>query len=288
MLICFFGWRWIFPSRWRNAILPQIDPFAVRKLPAALFNLVFPDECRVCGKTLQQVSRIPVCPACLQAPQPLIAEFFCIDCKTAFLNASPLDEAGRCGLCRRGLTGFDASYSFGEYDGTLRKLIHLFKYSHMQPLAGPLGKMILSVLPRETRFDMVVPMPLHWARQWKRGFNQSELLARVVSRRTGIPLIRAVRRRRATPPQAGLSNAQRRTNVAGAFRIRKRSPMRGRHVLLVDDVMTTGATLSACASALKRAGAGRVTVLTLARVDRRRSSIAASNVASEFISREPG
>jgi ComF family protein len=158
----------------------------------------------------------------------------------------------------------------------------------MRPLAAPLGKMLLSVLPRECRFDMVVPMPLHWARQWRRGFNQSELLARVVAKRIGSPLMRVIRRRRATPPQAGLSNAQRRTNVAGAFMVRKRALVKDRHILLVDDVMTTGATLSACAAVLKRAGAGRVTVLTLARVDRRRSSIAASKVASDFISREPG
>jgi ComF family protein len=158
----------------------------------------------------------------------------------------------------------------------------------MQPLAAPLGKMILSVLPRESRFDMVVPMPLHWVRQWKRGFNQSDLLARVVSKRIGSPVMRVIRRRRATPPQAGLSNAQRRTNVAGAFIVRKRAVIKGRNILLIDDVLTTGATLSACASVLKRAGAGRVTVLTLARVDRRRSSIAASKVESDFISREPG
>ncbi|HUS07378.1 MAG TPA: ComF family protein [Bryobacteraceae bacterium] len=241
-----------------------------------MFNLVFPDECRVCEKTLHEFSRVPVCSACLQDSKPLLADYFCIDCKTPFLNASPLDENGRCGLCRRGLTGFDATYSFGEYEGTLRKLIHLFKYSHMQPLAKPLGKMLLSVLPRENRYDMVVPMPLHWLRRWKRGFNQSQLLARVVAGRLGTPLVSALRRKRATLPQAGLSNAQRRSNVAGAFVVRKRAIVKDRHILLVDDVMTTGATLAASASALKRAGASRITVLTVARVDRRKSSGAAN------------
>jgi len=113
-------------------------------------------------------------------------------------------------------------------------------------------------------------MPLHWFRQWRRGFNQSDLLAREVARRCGAPVVSAVRRVRATAPQAGLSNTRRRANVAGAFVVRRLAALRDRRVLLVDDVMTTGATASACAGAIKRAGARHVTVLTLARVDRRR------------------
>jgi ComF family protein len=248
-----------------------------------VFNLVFPDDCRVCGTPLHEVSRIPVCADCLSSPAPLVAEYFCIDCKTPFLNAYPLDENGRCGLCRRGLAGFDAAFSYGEYDGTLRKLIHLFKYDRLKPLARPLGKLLASALPREWKYDMVVPIPLHWRRGWERGFNQSELLAKVLSARLGAPMLRAVRRRRRTPSQAGLTNAQRRTNVAGAFVCNKRFSVRDRHVLLVDDVLTTGATASACAAVLKRAGAKRVTVLTLARVDRRKSTVVSSTSDSPFI-----
>jgi ComF family protein len=174
-------------------------------------------------------------------------------------------------LCRRGLAGFDAAISYGEYSGALRQLIHLFKYAKVSTLADEFGTLLSRALPREQRFDVLVPMPLHWMRRWHRGFNQSELLARALSRRTGIPVSNAMRRRRSTPPQAGLTNAERRTNVAGAFAVRSRKAVEGKHVLLIDDVLTTGATASACASVLKRAGAKRVSVLTLARVDRRKT-----------------
>ena len=179
-------------------------------------------------------------------------------------------------MCRRGLTGFDAAFSYGEYEGRLRQLIHLFKYGRLKPLARPLGKLLASALPRDWRYDMVIPMPLHWRRSWERGFNQSELLARVVAERLGAPLVNAVCRKRRTPSQAGLTNAQRRTNVAGAFACSKKFSVKDLHVLLVDDVLTTGATASACAAVLKRAGAKRVTVLTLARVDRRKSTVVSS------------
>ena len=185
------------------------------------------------------------------------------------MNPYPLGDDGRCALCRLGLNRFDAAYSFGGYEGVLRKLIHLFKYGKVRPLARPLGALLAAALPREERFDAVTPMPLHWLRHWRRGFNQAELLAREVSRRTGVPLIKPVRRRRATAPQAGMTNAQRRTNVAGAFAVR--GDLTGLRLLLIDDVATTGATANACAAALKRAGAARVALLTLARVDRRMS-----------------
>jgi len=164
---------------------------------------------------------------------------------------------------------FDAVYCFGWYEGVLRELIHLFKYGRMQPLSKTLSAHLLSALPLDQGFDVVVPMPLHWRRQWQRGFNQSGLLARAVAMRRGLEVAHAVRRTRATATQAGLSHAGRRANVARAFRVRKPRAIEGRRVLLVDDVITTGATASACAAALKRAGAKSVTVLALARVDRR-------------------
>lgn len=114
-----------------------------------------------------------------------------------------------------------------------------------------------------------MPVPLHWRRRLERGFNQSELLAEAVARRYGQRPVHAIRRRRHTEAQAGLSNAGRRTNVAGAFAVVRKDAVAGRRIILVDDVMTTGATAAACARALKRAGAQRVVLITLARVDRR-------------------
>jgi len=172
-------------------------------------------------------------------------------------------------LCRLGLNGFDAAYSFGAFEAELRELIHVFKYGQVESLAGPLGRFLALALPRTEQFDVVVPMPLHWLRRWKRGFNQSELLAREIAKRSCVPVKSFVRRTKATTPQAGLTNAKRRANVKGAFRVRRPDRVRGLRILLVDDVMTTGATASACARALKECGAARVVLLTVARVDRR-------------------
>jgi ComF family protein len=165
--------------------------------------------------------------------------------------------------------GFDAAYSFGFYEGELRELVHLFKYGRVQTLAKPLGRLLALALPREESFDVIVPMPLHWRKRWQRGFNQSALLAHEMSRRTHIPVKNALRRVRFTATQAGLTNAKRRQNVSGAFRAKRERALDGQRVLLVDDVMTTGATAASCARALKIAGARQVTLLTLARADRR-------------------
>ncbi|MBZ5603877.1 MAG: ComF family protein [Acidobacteriia bacterium] len=240
----------------------------------------------MCGQSLQEVSRIPVCSRCLHDPAPLEAEFFCVACRTPFLNRFPLDETGRCSLCRLGMTGFDEVFAYGFYEGSLRKLIHVFKYSGVQPLAKPLGALLARALPRERGFDLIVPMPLHWRRRWNRGFNQSALLAREISRRWNVPMANAVRRRRATSAQAGLSNAKRRANVRGVFQAKQR--LDGMRVLLVDDVLTTGATASACARVLKRAGASHVTVLALARTDRRTNlDLPQTVTAAAAGSREP-
>lgn len=270
---CIFPGLW--PSRWLSVPEPVFDSTAWRRTAAEIFALVFPGECRLCNAPLDDISRIPVCRRCLDLPQPLMAEHFCASCRTPFLNRSPLDEEGRCALCRLGVTAFDEAYSFGEYDGVLRGLIHLFKYSGVTPLGPALGEFLSRALPRDTRFDLLVPMPLHWRRLWRRGFNQSALLGRELSRRTGIPVGNVLRRRRATPAQAGLTSAARRNNVAGAFVVRGGNRLDGRHVVLIDDVLTTGATATAAAAALKRGGARRVTVLTVARVDRRKGSLAA-------------
>jgi ComF family protein len=202
----------------------------------------------------------------MNTPEPLSAEFFCASCRTPFQNSFPLDAAGRCALCRSGLRGFDAAYSFGAYEGVLRELIHLYKYGKVRTLARPLSGWLAQALPRDEAFDALVPVPLYWRRRWQRGFNQAELLARGLSRRTGIPVVTALGRVRPTPAQAGLSTSARRRNVAKAFRARD---VQGKRILLIDDVMTTGATATSCALALKQAGARRVALLTVARVDRR-------------------
>jgi ComF family protein len=222
----------------------------------------------VCGAELDKAGSIPICDACLEPPEPFSPEYCCARCRAPFLNALPLDEHGLCALCRLGATAYDQCWSYGLHDGRLRELIHLFKYSYMRPLAAVLAQWLALAYPRMERFDALVPMPLHWWKRVQRGFNQSELLARELSRRTGVPVLRAARRRRATAAQAGLTHAQRRDNVRGAFDVPRPAAVRGLALLLIDDVLTTGSTVNACAGALKRAGAARVSVLTLARAGR--------------------
>lgn len=188
------------------------------------------------------------------------------------MNRFPLDEQGRCGLCRSGLRGFDAAYSFGAYERELRELIHLLKYTKVRTLARPLGKLLLQGLPRDESFDVIVPVPLHWRRRIGRGFNQAQLLAREIARASGRPAVSALRRVKATAAQAGLTNSARRRNVTQAFACHRPSAVAQKRILLIDDVLTTGATAAACALALKRAGARRVAVLTVARADRRLNS----------------
>jgi ComF family protein len=263
--------RWVFSS----SRLTSYCPSAVQTPFHAFFSLFFPDDCRICGQALRLASRIPLCLECLQAPEPLAADYFCVSCGTPFRNAFPLDSEGRCALCRQGLRGFDAAYCFGSYEGRLREWIHLYKYGRIRSMARPLVELLAAALPRHERFDAIVPVPLHWRRRWQRGFNQSELLARGVARKWRIPVVRALRRLRYTVTQTGLSNSARRQNVAAVFGARRN--LNGQRILLIDDVLTTGSTAAACANALHRAGAARVTLLTVARTDRRQPAIPDSN-----------
>jgi ComF family protein len=175
----------------------------------------------------------------------------------------------RCPRCRRIPGLVDAARSAGLYEGPLRKIIHAFKYEGRRGLAGPLAAMMRTAgAGILADADAVVPVPLHPWRRLRRGFNQADDLAR----RLGLPVVRALWRVHATTPQAGLSSAARRRNIRDAFELSpfatarlRRAFVEERVVVLVDDVRTTGATLDACASVLKAAGAGEVRALTVAR-----------------------
>jgi ComF family protein len=248
---------------------PQAFVSGLQRLSQNLFNCFFPDDCRLCEQPLRTVSRVPVCPACLALPKPLESEFFCLGCRTPFSSAFALGDDGFCSLCRQGLVGFDAAYSFGSYEGPLRKLIHLFKYGKVESLAGPLSRFLLTAVPLDVEFDLVIAMPMHWRKQWERGFNQAELLAAPVARRYGLNPGTNLRRQRYTVAQASLTEAQRLKNLDKSFCVKRAAEVSGKRILLIDDVFTTGTTLRTAAEALKAAGAAHVSALTLARVDRR-------------------
>ena len=189
---------------------------------------------------------------------------YCGQCGVPFENQKPLHGEGRCGLCRRGLTAFDWGRAYGVYEGPLRRVIQLLKYDRMRPLARELAVRMADLVGEAGRVDLLAPVPLHRSRRRERGFNQAELLASELARISGIPVDSALlRRERATETQTGLAHNQRRLNVRGAFAVRR--AVAGRHIALVDDVITTGATVSECARVLKQAGAARVVALAAAR-----------------------
>jgi len=174
-----------------------------------------------------------------------------------------------CGRCTQSRPTFAGARSLYLYEGAVREAVHALKYNHLSTLARPMAEVMAGYLEAEALpVDLVVPVPLFGRRQRLRGYNQSALLAREVARLAGLPLgERGLTRRRDTPPQARSVDAEaRRRNVAGAFAADKRR-VEGRRVLLIDDVMTTGATLDACAQALRQAGAASVWALTFARED---------------------
>jgi ComF family protein len=166
-----------------------------------------------------------------------------------------------CGLCLKGEHVFDLARSALLFTPTLREIIHHLKYSDRVSLANPLGDILKKCLEREPfTGSVIVPVPLHPSRERQRGFNQAELIAS----RLGRPMAtRLIRRRKKTPSQTGLSRTERRRNLASAFEVR--GEVSG-SVIVVDDVYTTGSTMNEIARTLKRAGAERVEVLTVARV----------------------
>jgi len=183
-----------------------------------------------------------------------------------------------CGPCRQDEYSFDLARSFGLYRGALREAIMLLKFRRRERLGFRLGRLLsipwASAVGSEAAGNLVlVPVPLHSSRRRERGFNQAEALARGLSKGLGHEdrslrarvETRCVSRIRPTPPQTGLSRTARRENVRGVFRVDSPEHVRGVGVVLVDDVMTTGATLSSCAAALKQAGAAKVIGLTLCR-----------------------
>jgi ComF family protein len=273
-------WRVVFSSREtleRKRREQRAEQRAVLVAPLQglvrnVFSVLFPSDCRLCNTSLTNISRIPVCSECLAAIHPVRAPQ-CVLCGDRLTSAQLLVGEGRCHGCRDFEPEFARAMSYGEYAGGLRGLVHLLKYDSVLPVANVLGGILAATIQEllpscRDAVPLIVPVPLHKNKRGDRGFNQAELIARAAVKRiprrleltTGILV-----RQRATISQVGLTREQRAENVRDAFRVRDRRQVCGCTVILVDDVMTTGTTLSECARILKKAGAERVLAATVAR-----------------------
>jgi ComF family protein len=229
---------------------------------ASLGDLLLPPACAVCGALLDQSASI-VCPECLSGFEPLTGPL-CLRCGQPYPGAEPCPD---CREDQSRLVKVRSVYAFG---GTLQEAVLRLKVNHKTRLAAVFaGKIAEADLPdMDLRAqDFLVPVPLHKSRQASRGFNQSQMISRKLSRLLDVPLGPFhLRRIRPTPSQFQMkSKKERRENLKGAFSVTGRHPFGGKRICLVDDVVTTGSTLGACADALMESGARRVVAVTVAR-----------------------
>jgi len=225
-----------------------------------ILDLIYPPHCTLCGDSGQ--AGLELCPACLA---DLPHNRLC--CSVCALPLSGSDTHTLvCGECQRKPPAFDQCLAPFRYEGRIRELIARFKFRG-DLATGRLLSTLLGNFLAEADFgdvEALIPVPLHPSRLRERGYNQALELARPLSRRLGVTLLpRACRRARATPPQSRLDQRERRRNLRGAFETD--GPINVRHLAVLDDVMTTGATVGELTKVLKRAGAQRVDVWALAR-----------------------
>ena len=254
----------------------------------ALSCALLPALCSLCGSPLPQLSTAPICKACWSEFPPQ-SGFACERCGDTLdspwsvpeqANSNHLVNANFCRACRVAPPPFVRAVAYGLYQDRLKAAIHALKYDRLHPTARMLGQMLAQAIARlahEAPPEMlVVPIPLHRSKHAQRGFNQARALAvcALESLRKTHPQWRltlaasTLMRHRATTSQAGLSSRQRRLNVRGAFAVSDTAVVDSKHVLVIDDIFTTGATARAAAQALVRAGAASVWVATLARARR--------------------
>src|SRR5262245_15479471 len=230
----------------------------------AAVSLFYPATCTVCGKQVRASEYL--CDAC-EAKIIRIMAPFCETCSEPFEGS--INTAFSCANCAHRTIHFDAAVAAYRGRGIVRDVIHEFKYNRQIHLRHLVARWLRAALDderlRSRRFDVIVPVPLHPARQRERGFNQASLLAELFSAQTSVPCKPLLKRIRYTTTQTALDRSERMENLHNAFRLRQNVDVRGLRVLLIDDVLTTGSTLSECARVLKRSGAISVHAATAAR-----------------------
>jgi ComF family protein len=256
----------------RDGSLVSLLVSSVSGVAESLFATLFPSDCRLCGSPLVNISRLPVCRLCLSDLRRIKGNVGSVCGERVFSPQALSATETRCDLCRRLKQPFAKAVAYGSYDGGLRELIHLLKYEQVRPGAVVLGRMLAEAVngvDSGSTSLAVVPVPLHARKLRQRGFNQSELIAQHAVKVGGSGRLvlhsRVLERRRETQSQIGLTRHQRRENLRGAFAVAQPEEIAGRKILLVDDVFTTGTTVSECARVLRRAGASKIFVATVAR-----------------------
>ncbi len=236
----------------------------VPKALEALASLFYPAICVVCAANVERSEYL--CADCQQRAPRIVAPF-CAKCSEPFSGA--ITQTFSCSNCEHRVLHFDCTVAAYRSRGLVRKLVHEFKYARQRhlryPIAGWLRETLRDPRLHDRRFDVIVPVPLHPARERERGFNQALLLAELLAPTLTVPLRLALERTRYTTTQTAYDRAERMENLRGAFRLRKNQDVRDLRVLLIDDVLTTGSTLSECARVLKAAGAVSVHAATAAR-----------------------
>ena len=275
-------------SRWRAIVRVLRSPVD------AISSVLLPASCTLCGSPLPRLSSVPICEACW-VEIPSQSGVVCRQCGDG-LDAPVVEgiqSTQLCRACRMAPPAFARAVSFGTYDGRLREAIHALKYERLHPAARRLGAMlaeaIAQLFPEASSGMLVLPVPLHRTKHKQRGFNQARALAQGAIEALGrthpewkLTLAPStLMRLRATETQAGLTPTQRRKNVRGAFKVTDPLAVRGKNVLLVDDILTTGATARAAAQALTKAGAASVYVATLARARRIHSYVSPNQAAQD-------
>lgn len=231
----------------------------------ALLDFVFPPLCHICKAFIPDAGALHICAACRDEIK-IVTSPLCRICGIPFIGPGN-DHA--CGTCLTGQPAFDRARAAVIYEGAMRNLIHAFKYNNKTHLRRPLALLTIERLGdfiQQEQPELMLPVPLHIDRLRKRGFNQAILLGELLSREWGIPMERrTLLRLRRTEPQVTLSAGERRENVKNAFGISEKMSLEGKKILLLDDVITTGSTVEECARIVKKAGAARVSVITVAR-----------------------
>jgi competence protein ComFC len=227
--------------------------------------LLFPSSCQVCEALLDKPGERVVCRGCLGKLKGADSPF-CLCCGRFFDGAG---EPHLCADCLGKRPLFTRHRSAARYEGIAKDIILLYKYRGFAVLSGVLAEFVVHSLARDedvwSGVEAVVPVPLHPAKEKSRGFNQARLLAKRLAKRKNFPLLtgRLVKVKQ-TEAQTSLDARAREMNLRGAFRVKKSAGIKGKTVLLVDDVYTTGATIRECSAALKKAGAGEVRAVTIA------------------------